>query len=103
MTTRVDVTSEDFYGRLSAETREIIEGATPEIGQRHQELIEVAFRCAEIGATNSEICDLLTLLSLKWGKYPNNTFQRWTHILNLIRMVRKEFPNTVDGTGYHAG
>lgn len=101
MTTRVDVTSDDFYHRLSGETREIIEGAPPEIGQRHEGLIEVAFRCAEIGATNSEICDLLDMLSLKWGKWPDNTFQRWTQILNLIRMVRKEFPNTVGGKGHH--
>lgn len=92
-------TAEAIYSKLDQQTVGLITGPVPEVGQRHDALMEVAYRSGEFGLTNDEILILLDALCGRWGKHPG-VYERWTALLAILRRVRGEFPNRPDGSGY---
>lgn len=91
-----------YFAKLDQQTMDLITGPVPEVGQRHDSLMEVAYRSGECGLTNDEILTLLDTLCDRWGKHPG-TYERWTALLGILRRVRGEFPNSPDGSGYQGG
>lgn len=87
--------------QLPQDTLDLLK-STPKVGQRHNTMLEIAYRCGEAGWTNDQILDLLDDLAQRWGKYPGR-FTRWTKLLGMLRAVRKGFPNSPDGSGYRPG
>lgn len=82
-----------------ARVAEIMFGPVPDEGSRHDMLADLAFRAAEGGQTNDWILIALNTACDLWGKYPR-TFERWTKLLNLLRMARTAYPNAPDGQGW---
>jgi hypothetical protein len=87
--------------RLPEATIALVEGDCPPIGQRHDSFLEVAYRAAESGLSNHEILRILSEVSERWKRYDDrNLYTKWTRLLGILRRVRKEFPNSCDGSGY---
>lgn len=84
---------------LPPATVALITGPVPEVGLRHDSMMEVAYRAAEFGCSNDEILALLEDLCGRWGKHPGR-YGRWTALLSILRRVRSEFPNSPHGTGH---
>ena len=79
--------------------QQIMFGPVPAEGTRHDALIDLAHRAAEAGQSNDWILNALVVACDLWGKYPR-TFDRWTRLLNILRMVRKTYPNSPNGSGW---
>jgi hypothetical protein len=92
------VRSEDPDGALKR-VQELLFGPVPEEGNRQDALVDLAHRAAEAGQSNDWILNALMVACDLWGKYPR-TFDRWTRLLNILRMVRKTYPNQPDGSGW---
>lgn len=92
------VRSEDPSGAL-VRVQQLMFGSVPHEGCRHETLVDLAHRAAEAGQTNDWILNALVVACDLWGKYPT-TFDRWTRLLNILRMTRKTYPNQPDGSGW---
>jgi hypothetical protein len=99
--TETPARSEDPEGAL-LRTQQILFGPVPPEGSRTEALVDLAYRAAEAGQSNDWILNALAVACDLWGKHPR-TFDRWSRLLNLLRMARKVYPNGVDGEGWRPG
>lgn len=83
------------------EVFDILTGPVPETGQRHESLLNLAYRAAEGGFSNDMVLQILSAAADAWGKYPGR-YERWSKLMNMLRRVRAEFPNSEDGSGWKA-
>jgi hypothetical protein len=90
--------TEDPDAALAA-VKDLLFGLPPSEGSRHDALTELAHRAAEAGQSNDWIVLALHTACELWGKYPR-PFDRWTRILNLVRLVRRTYPNGPNGEGW---
>lgn len=93
--------SEDPAGAL-LKLQQVMFGPVPEVGNRHDSLMELGYRGGEAGQTNDWILTSLVVACDLWGKYPS-TYDRWTRLLNILRRVRATYPNGPQGEGWKPG
>lgn len=86
--------SEIVLKRLPAATVALIKGDSPPVGNRHESLMEIAYRAAESGLSNHEILLIISECGERWEKYTDkNIYAKWLALMRILWRVRRQFPN----------
>lgn len=84
----------DERAELRARASGFLTAAAIPVGQRNDAILSVMYMLAEEGTTNHEILAKAQELGERWGKYIGaNLYDDWSHMLGMLRTVRRKYPN----------
>jgi hypothetical protein len=64
-------------------------------GSRSSAMMRIAFRCAELGMSDTEAYSVLLWLDNKWGKFKHRN-DRTKRLLDMVNKARQKFPHKIE-------